>query len=337
MKRLLATRNLKPGGGWLDLKARVAKGDSDAQVISALVRQAFRGTLVAGSRYIQMYDIEHDMAKTIVARLEDAQVPPSAFAARYPLPLAGSALELAPGEFTLCEISRSGPDLQLVFCSRQVIEESLTIDGTSSPTVMSTFTQALSGYDKFVAYRRQPIQVFDVVSIRPQLKRIEVALDITQKTSDFDAEVVALKLLFHMALIVPELKVLIDAQHGVNLFPAISEIYKSGARSDTVIVDLGFRTPSGAINRGKMPSNSEDIRDETFHKRGSEGVQKKINPHGIVVNWTFSFPKGSARVRLWTSAAKAMAPIPYIWGAEVSEAVGDSDIVQALNKLTSFL
>lgn len=333
----MAARNLKPGGGWPDLKARTAKGDSDSQVLESLVRQAYLGGIVAGDRYVQLYEIDDGLAVAMASRLSAAAVPITPFSTRYPLPLVGPDLDAAPRTFTLCEIARSGADIQLVFCSRQVIEESLLIDGTSTPDVMSTFSQALSGYDKFVAYRRQSVQVFDVLTVRTQLRRIEIALDITQKTSDFEPGEVALQLLFHAALLLPELKTLIDAQHGINLYPAIAEIYKSVAKSDTAIVDIGFRTPSGATNRGKMPSGAEDIRDETFHKSGSEGVKKKINPHGIVVHWTFSFPPGGAKVKLWTSAAKALAPTPYVWGAEVRDMAADTDMVQAVNKLTSFL
>jgi hypothetical protein len=337
MKSLLSSRNLKPGGGWPDLKTRVAVGDNDSQIIASLVRKAYLDSIVAGNRYVQLYQIDASLAAAIASRLSSAVVAPTPFSVRYPLPLVGAALDAAPKAFSLCEIAQSGSDFQLVFCSRQIIEESLLIDGTSTPIVMSTFSQALSGYDKFVAYRRKSVQVFDVLTVRTQLHRIEISLDITQKTSSFDAGEVALNLLFHAALLLPELQPLINAQHGVNLFPAIADIYNSAGRPDTAIVDIGFRTPSGATNRGKMPTNSDDIREELFHKNGAKAVDKKINLHGVVVNWRFSFPPGAAKVKLWTTAAKAMRPTPYVWGAEITEAAADSDIVQAVNKLTSFL
>lgn len=198
MKRILATRNLKPGGGWPDLKVRAAKGDHDSQVIADLVRQTYFGSLVAADRYVQLYELDESLAKAVLARLAASKVAASPFSPRYPLPLEGPDLDSAPTDFTLCEIVQRGTDWHLIFCSRRVIEDSLVIDGKTSPTVMSTFRQALSGYDKFVAYRRQAVQVFDVVTIRPQLGRLEIALDITQNTSDFDAEDLALRLLMQL-------------------------------------------------------------------------------------------------------------------------------------------
>lgn len=337
MKRLLASKNLKPGGGWPDLRARAAKGDLDAQTINDLARRTYAGSILAGNRYVRLHELDPNVVTALWSRISTHVIPSSIFRARYPLPLVGSALDGAPSAFTLCEIRKTGSDIQFVFCSKQVIEESLTIDATSTPTVMSTFSQQFGIYDRFVAYKHTSIQCFDVVSLRPQLGRLEVALDLSKRSTEFEGDTRALALLFHVTLFLPELRPLVDAQQPTNLFPAIAEIYKSAANADTNIVDIGFRTPSGAVNRGKMPSTSEDIREEPFHKAGSERVDKKINPHGIVVAWAFSFPSGGARVKLWTSAAKSMVPIPSLWGLEIADTSADSDIVQALNKVSSYL
>jgi len=274
-------------------------------------------------------------ADAVRDRLASASVAPSAFSPTYPVPLDLSALLQAPIDLTLCEVRNTpGGDVQLVFCSRRDVEERLTVDKTSTPAVMSAFSQALGGYDRFVAYKYTHVQVFDVVTIRPKLERIEISLDIAQRGYFFDSSIHAMKLTNAVSLLVPDL--VFEGQSPRNLFSAIEGIYSAPKTTDVNIIDIGFRTASGAVNRGKMPTVHEDIREERFHKAGAV-ADKQVTPNGVIGAWTFMHPRGGAKIKLWVPVSQAASSNPVLDSMEVRDAKADSDVLQAVNKVVKYL
>lgn len=338
VKDLLIVNGLKPGSGWADLIARAEQGDADGVKISGLIRSFFWEYVVAGKRHVQLYSLAPDSWLPIKAQLVAAQVPLSAFTALYPLGLNQANLMLAPTDQTLCEIrALGGDDVQLVFCSSRSFEEAFTLERNTSPAVMAAVDQAVKGYDRLVAYKQQWIQAFDVITFRPSLDRVEIALDLNNRGSSFDGNAMALKLLAAVKQLLSAIEPIYAGQLPINLFSAIGEIYKSRGSSELHIIDANFRTPSGAINRGKMPSTEVDLREEPFHKSGAEAVKKEIRVGGIVVAWTFKYPTGKARTKLWTRLTVSAAQDPVLHDMELSEASRDSDVAQACTKIIKYL
>lgn len=179
-------------------------------------------------------------------------------------------------------------------------------------------------------------QAFDVLTLRSKLGRVEVALDLPQKGMDFDAHQQSLKLLIASALLHSGFQQVFESR-PLNLFTAIDNMYTAKKGTDVNIVETGFRTPSGAVSRLKMPSQLTDVREETYHSGGAKAVNNDIRPYGIVTAWQFSFPKGGAKIRLWSTARMAASPSPRLDAVEISDCFRDSDVVQAVNKVVSFL
>jgi hypothetical protein len=338
VKELLVSKKIKPGLGWADLTARGEKGDAEGAAISRLLRDFFWEYVVAGKRHIQLYELPKDVWAPISNQLVNAIVPHSVFTASYPFSLLQSALPAAPTDQTLCEI-RPLPngEYQMVFCSSRSFEESLTLERNTSPTVMAAVDQAIPGYNRLVAYKQQWVQAFDVITFRPSLERVEVALDMNSRGMSFNGAELALKLLAATAQVMPAIDPIYKGSIPMDLFPAIGEIYKSRSNSELKIVDTNFRTPSGAMNRGKMPSSDEDIREEEFHKNGVAGVKKEIRVGGLVVAWTFKYPQGSAKTKLWTRILVSASQTPNLYDMEISDAAKDSDVQQACTKIVKYL
>lgn len=337
VKDLLVANGLKPGLGWADLVARGEKGDAEGAKISGLVRMFFWEYVVAGKRYVQIYDLPKDVWPSIQTQLLGAKIHHSAFTSSYPLALSASELAAAPTDQTLCEIrTLNGDDVQLIFCSSRSFEESFLIERNTSPAVMAAVDLAIKGYDRLVAYKQQWIQAFDVVTFRPSLDRVEIALDLNSRGASFDGGSLSLKLLAAAKQAISAIAPIYTGQLPMNIFPAIGEIYKSRGSSELNIIDANFRTPSGAINRGKMPS-MEDLREEPFHKSGAEAVKKEIRVGGIVVAWTFKYPPGKAKTKLWTRISVAAGQDPMLVDMELSDASRDSDVAQACTKIVKYL
>ncbi len=336
MKLLLSLKGLKPGGGYPDLIARAAKGDADGEVISKLVRITYLNIIATGDRYVQLYVLSDDEVKQVLARLQSATVASSVFSEAYPKPLAQADLLSAPTDRTLCEVKQLSPDdFQLVFCRKQVIEEKTPIDSDSNPQVMAAVAPA-GQFDRIVGYKFTPVQTFDVVNIRTKLKRIEVGLDLAHAGLKLEGPLAVFQLLGAVSLHLPELRTLYESQQPENVFPAIKGIYSARKTKDVNVTEIGIRTPSGAITRGKMPTPDDDIRMEKYHKNGADAVTQ-IYPYGVVATWAFSAPKGRATLKLWTSTAQAAASAPVHFGIEMSDAINDSDVVQAMNKVVKYL
>ena len=389
MKALLATKLLKPGAGYPDLIGRANKGDAESSTISLLARKTYFDVMAAGSRFIQLYEVDKLLGLALVAKLDRAVVPTSDFLKSYPLPLDLVDLASAPIESTLCEIRKIAVDsYQLILCSKRVVEERLVIDSTSTPQVMTAISAAVAsanpiggaatpmgGYDRFVGYKVIPVQVFDVITLRPNLNRLEVSLDLAHRGLGIDGAIAAQKLLLAVSAMIPEMQSISEGQPD-NLFDAIAGIYSAKKTTDVNVIDIGIRTPSGAVTRGRMPTLDEDIRYEDYHKAGAEAVANKatavaqvvpvgsaqsepafpeaapqveaalasqigsktrVNPHGVVAAWTFAVPKGKATVKLWTTLAQAASSAPILYGMEVSDALADSDVLQAVNKVVKYL
>lgn len=337
-REMLSSKNIKPGLGWADLVARGEKGDSEGALISSLFRTFFWDYVVAGKRHIQLYDLPDDVWLQISKELSTASVQHSVFMTSYPLPLSQPALTTAPVDQTLCEIrTLPNDEYQLVFCSSRSFEESLTLERKTSPTVMAAVDQAIPGYSRLIAYKQQWVQAFDVISFRPKLGRVEVALDMNNRGMNFDEEAFSLKLLAATKAVLPSIAPIYTGQIPMDLFAAINEIYKSRSSSELKIIDTNFRTPSGALNRGKMPSAEDDIRDEDFHRNGVAGIKKEIRVGGLVVAWEFHYPPGSAKTKLWTRISLAAGQNPNLYSMEVFDAAKDGDISQACTKIVKFL
>jgi hypothetical protein len=335
MKQLLTANDLKPGSGWADLCARGTRQDRPGDAIAQLVRETYSEIIYAGDRIIHVYDIDKTLAETLQSRAALASIAPSAFSSSYPLPLNTDELAKAPVNLTLCEVKYTVEgDVHFVFCSRRDIEERLTVDKTSNPTVMLAFTESLKGYDKFVAFKYGHVQAFDVVTLRPKLGRLEVSLDIAQRGSFFDCSIHALKLINTTSLILTDL--IYEGQQPFNLFAAIEGMYKASKTKDVIINDVGFRTASGSVNRSKMPTIIDDLREEPFHKGGSE-ADTQVSPNGLEATLTFIHPKGGAKIKLWVPIAQAASSNPVLYAMEITESKADSDVVQAVNKVIKYL
>lgn len=342
MKEVLIAGDVKPGIGWDDLLARANKRDANGPAIDQMARQLYGEYIGAGSRSIQLYEVDGALVNSLIDYFKTLSPQPSKFTATYPLPLLEADLANAPTDLTLCDIRNlDSGDLQLVFCSARITEDKLLIDHESTPQVANAFNDALTTsvgrrYDRFVAYSFMYQQAFDVLTLRAKLGRVEVALDLPQRGSDFHPQQQSQKLLLAASLLHSDFQQ-ISLFQPINLFSAINNMYTATKGKDVNIVDTGFRTPSGAVSRIKMPSLLIDVREETYHKEGAKAVDNDIRPFGLVTAWQFSFPKGGAKIKLWCTARMAASATPRIGAVEISDCLRDSDVVQAVNKVVSFL
>jgi hypothetical protein len=338
MRTVLTASGVKPGAGWPDV---IGRGTTDAAFAGAVrptVENLLAEVVVAGKRYVQLYDLDAGTIADILLRIAGNGAPVSPFSATYPLPLTDQALAAAPTDFTLCEIRfLASGDLQLVFCSRRALEERLEVDLASTPQVFAALGQAFAGYDRWMGFKEIQFQVYDVLTFRAKLERLELSLDLAQRHSFGDPSVEALRLMGAATTLIPELQATYESQSPTNLFPAIGEIYGARNAADVAVTAVGFRTPSGAVSRMKMPTRTEDVRQETFFKGGAEAVKQKVNPYGIEATWSLAFPAGTVNTRLWVAVSTAAGTDPRLNGFEVSGATRDDQLVQAINKVVKHL
>jgi len=338
IRRYLQSHDIKPGTGWAAVMGTLTKKDDAAADLLSHLQSYYDSVRLAGNRYVQLFDLAEDISTAILPSLKNAIVPDSKFSESYPYLLDDKKLLTAPSDLTLCEvISANTNDYLLVFCSRRDYVEREVFEG-SAATAITTAVSTLAGYDSIVGLKTKCFQAYDVVAIRPGLKRIEVLVDLPiGHPLDADRVEHALKLLFATSLHLPGMKEIAQGQTPTNLFPAIDAIYKEKAGG--ILQFMKLRTSTGIIDSLATVLEEDDLRVNKYHTSSAESVNNEIELFQLTTRMPLSMPEGQVLIKLASTVRTLAAPPDSRWlhGMEILECASQVDIVRAINKVVSFL
>lgn len=331
LRDALKAAKFPPGHGWKDLKGTAAESTKEGARLREFLREYFDDSLVAGERYVQIYTVEKELIKALSTSLLGAKVPPSDFAATYPLPLDLKTLVTAPSDPTLCELREHGNgDVSLIFCSTGYFDDRTVYEHNQLSDLIK---KAFVGVDKMITVRKTYYQSYDVVTIRRKLERIEISVDQPSKLNGNRFDNRPMSILTAAALYLTEL-VGFGARPADNLFPAISSIYSE--KTEGRVVSLAFRTKTGSVKREKMTSPDDDLRDERFHQAGMVAVGQDIKPYELEVEWEFPSPDSDASLKLHGLLSQVSSEDPTLYGCYV-KAHKEGSLEKAINRLMTHI
>lgn len=325
IREALKREGLPPGTGWDDLVENSEKSDS-ADKLRNFIRKFFWEHLLFGTRYVQLYNLDTDLSKTLLAELKETVVPVSIFSTPYPLPLAEASLATAQAKPTLVEI-RYFPngDMALVYCSSQCHDERQNYEYKQLSSVIQGI---YAGIDRLVTFRKTYFQAYDVVILRLSLDRIEIAVDQPEKGSG-DLDERALNLFEAVVNNIPMLAS-VHQSGAINIFHAISNIFN--ATREGVVQRLSFRTLTGSKKTETMVKPTDDLRNEEFHHGGMAAVGHQIRPYELTVKWDFDYPAGSAQLKLSASVTELSRDYPQLSSCFITTNE-PSSFVRTVNKV----
>lgn len=337
VKASLQAKDLKPGTGWASIEAALAENLTYGKNVRTVLTDFYSSIKLAGRKYIQIFDLPPELSTELSYSLKSAKIAPSKFSSNYPYVLTQAELAGAPSVLTLCEVVPCGDDFLLAFCSRKDYTERETFEDAAAEAIGKQ-APTLQGYSKIVGLKTKSFQAFDVVAIRPKLRRMEVMVDMPHgHVQDFDRFEQALKMRSAASMHLPALGIYLASKVPTNLFPAIDAMYQSNDGGQ--IKELRLRTSTGLVDNLKTTIDSDDLRINKYHTDAAKAVNNEVALFDLTTTLALSFPPAHVTIRL-RSNVREMAVAPEnrtLYGVEVIDGMSQSDIARAVNKLQAFL
>lgn len=333
LRLILKNEELGTAPGWDQLAERFADADSALKTKAEGVLKRLHGDLiVAGTKDLQIFDLPPGEGVVIAAAIVDLEPSSINFASTYPLSLPESELRVLPVNYELtAKVNYDNGDVSLVFCAKRRVDEHVKYEASElTPAVRAAF----DGYDEFIAVRRMDYQIFDVLTVRPRLNRIELLIDypdrirLPESTNER-----VIELLGRASTLVPALKIIYEHNEPLNLFACINNLLQ--ARTEGCVSKLQFRSPTDSIKKEVMTAN-KDLRVEVFHAAGTQAVGV-ITPFDITISWEQMLnANGAVSVRLGAPISSLSTGNALVRTARIFGARSDATVLAVVNKLVSY-
>lgn len=341
VREAFAKRQLKIGGGWEDFITRLSSTDEKHKDLQAQVELVYRDLMLLGKRAVQAFTDRAFPWAEAKAALNALTVSSSAFSSAYPLPLSEAALKALPIlEPVLVEVRELGNDIALIFSSHQTYIER---DEVKPHELGATAPPSLARYQRLIGESTISFQTFDAIVLRPSDHRVEFWIDDPHGMDEGDIGDMVAALFQYLEQVVPATTTIMGS--GVNLFPAIREIYEDPIQGGSV-AKLWFATSGGndeegakggSRNRGIMQRKGEDLRTDKFHAAGVAEIGKNnIKPYAIEVD--FSILDSVVVVRLMGTRKDLMAAAGgTLYVAHIEGCVSVDQLRRTGSKLATFI
>ncbi|AOY89916.1 hypothetical protein BKP64_18070 [Marinobacter salinus] len=280
MNKLVSSKELPTGHGYEKLKANILalKGEERTSAEQDLTSFYEEQILVGEKAVVLLNQTVDGFRESLIEAFRELEIPESTPQKLFPLYLPQADLLSLEDTPYLCSMREDEQYLNVIFSSKRFFTERVEVPLSD---IKESEKDDYSGYDEIVAVRRHYQQFFDVVSIPKLEGPIEIRVDapglmpkaeINRAVEQIEKELwrlgknAGLETSTHL--------------EKVNLFPLIDKIYESSTGS---ICELGFVTDSGGIKTARMRRIADDLRNEAYHKAGSESSE--IVPFRIGVRW----------------------------------------------------
>jgi hypothetical protein len=327
----LKEKKIPCGSSWADLEGQFKDQKTNATDLVTILEECLKIALVAGNRYVEMYEVGKDYAVSVVDAINKSVIPDSPTALSYPLPptigqLVGNTYAYEPVRI----IPIGDKEIGLVFSA---IRTALDRTELTQSNMGEEQRRVFSGYDKVIGIKTIPYRVYDIIIVRPSQERIDVWMDLPRSNLRADYQQDIDTLFAEASNFLPVLQDQRFFTKRVNVFPAIKGIFDNAREGK--ILNLGHKSKDGVTRREKMPSK-DDLRIEAFHSGGMTGIQKKITPFDISFEASFSFPKGTAEVDISSSAIALNSENPEVIGIKIRNAHATQNITRACDRVRSY-
>jgi len=330
VREALAVVDKEAGVGWEKLPEKVGAFSAEEQAaIGVELSKLILNRAVAGQKDLHIFLLEEQEVAQITEALTGLTAD-GPYRASFPLPLSPTALAGKTTDLVLSNvIYRGNSDISLVFCSARTEYDKTSYEINQVSEQVQT---AFAGYDRIVAIKRLPYQIFDVLNFRPGLRRIEVLVDQPHRMSaQENSEDRCAAVLAMVASRCDQLRYTYENNSPLNLYSCINSMYQQAGEGK--VKRLAFRAPSQSQKKEQL-SSDDDLRTEDFHAAGVLKVGT-ITVHDITLHWAnLVGGAGEATARIKINVGGLSNQGAYVRSAEVS-CTSDSAITVIANKLVA--
>jgi hypothetical protein len=324
---------LETAHGWEAFVKKLSESTPD--VVEKAIKhlnQVLEDLVYAGTKDLHIFDLEDDQTAALARSFNAINVGLGNFSSSFPNAISASSLKTLSFDHELVfKKVRVNGDISLVFCARRTEEERSRYEISE---VTSAVQSAFAGYDEFIAIKKRDYQIFDVLTLRVKLKRLELLVDQPGRMRlPETSEVRSMSVFGRCVTLIPELEEIYNSNKPLNLYACIDGLYSNSAEGR--VSELAFRSPTHSTKKEVMTSK-KDLRTELFHASGVAAVGD-ITPYDVNIVWDSVIGmKGSVEVRVGMPISFLSNEDPYVRFATIYSAWGDSSIVAVANKLVKY-
>jgi hypothetical protein len=332
LRDILKQHELGPAPGWEQLTARLNAADAALKAkAQTVLMHLYEGLVLAGTKNVHVFNFDKATTDDILTSLSTKSISPSRYAKSFPFPLLETDLHAAPRDHELVQkVEHANGDVSLILCARRTMEQQERFDASQVTQAVRT---AFAGYDEFIAVKKTDYQVFDVLTVRRKLHRVEVLIDHPDRLRGETSEARCLTVLHRVMGLAPALKQTYEKNTPTNLYACINNLYDSSREGR--VAKLSFRSPTHSVKREHMTSE-KDLRTEAFHAAGVHAVGT-ITPYDVTIVWEELLKgQGPVSVRVGMSIAGLSAEGTYVRDAHIMGARSDAVVAALVNKLVSY-
>ena len=333
LRLILKSEELGTAPGWDQLAERLAEADPALKTkAEGVLKRLHSDLILGGTKDLQIFDLPPGEGALIAAALADFEPSSANFGATYPLSLSETELRALPIDHDLtAKVTYENGDVSLVFCAKRMVDEQVRYKASEVATAVR---DAFAGFDEFIAVRRMDYQIFDVLTVRSRLNRLELLIDYPDRIrlpESTDTRV--LGMLGRVSTMVPALKIVYEQNAPINLLACINNLLQ--AKNEGRVSRLYFRSPTDSVKKEAMTAN-KDLRVEVFHAAGVQAVGA-ITPFDITIAWEALLnSKGAVSVRVGAPITVLSAGGALIRTARIFGARSDAAVLAVVNKLVSY-
>ncbi len=291
----------------------------------------YAGVVIAGTKEVFVFDVSDDDVEDIGESLAEIEVPQNEFSISFPVAISETALKSLQSDHQLAKkILHPSGDISLVLCAKRSSEERVTYQYSQ---VSLAVKESFEDFDEFVTVRRANYQVFDVVTLRRSLGRLEVLIDQPAKIKRPNTSGARCReVLGRLSSLSGGIARIYEANSPLNLAPCVGSMYH--APHEGRVSQMRFRAPSGSVNKGAVAS--EDLRNEAFHAGGTEAVGD-VTPYDVTITWD-NLVHGQGAVGLQVGMPLKMLSVSggVVDHARIIDAQSDAVVAAVVNKLVSY-
>ncbi|MFD1791490.1 hypothetical protein ACFSE0_07545 [Ochrobactrum teleogrylli] len=330
-QKVLAECEIHRSMGWDRTLDQITDTKIDYSQQTAALTEALREHILCGEKASTFFSLSEDTADRLRSVVKNLTVEKNAFEKAYPFVLDDEELSKQRLGAQLAAIEVLEHGVGLVFCSPRVLTSRETLNANDFP---DDAPQLFSKFDEIVGLKIKRFHAFDVVWIPNDSNLIDIRIDFPNG-AQLDQTLAALKNTIDCFNKLIGEDVL---SQEINLFPLIERMYF--APKEGHVVELGFGTSTASLKHEKMRRKGLCLRQETYHKGGSDALKTKIEPHRISIVWrraiddkTFSTPELS----LNSNSRAAGSENPVLSSAVITKCMGFEDYSFVRDRIEHYL
>lgn len=287
MRAILYVCEIPSFRGWNDtalkIRKQIEEEEKDYNKELEKLENLYLEHLLIGEKAVKVFRIGSSKIRQLADSLLNYSIPPNVYNEAYPFPLDKEELEDASPAMRLVEIRQVGGNLAIVFCTKRSISQRVKLGHGEVDDSL------LDEYDEIVAKKDRAKQFFDVVFLRLDQGLAEVRIDIDDGMSSEDRNI-SFENIENTFNGICEKELGVSGQalsRVVNIFPVIDILYKS---REGTITDIYFKTNEGSTKRERMKRGGKDLREEIYHKAGTEKLKEVgggMDIYRMSLRWKF--------------------------------------------------